>query len=442
MDNEYFPTYKIVTGNQRLISSSGLMLVGQVLKHTRLRQKLNALSEKGYTHMNHECVVGYLGLLCQGKTAYENIREMQEDPKYHCEALRLRSIPSPETLRQRLDEIGFELAAKDILMDESAELLREINIQPSPCFTGHIPVDADVSPHDNSKTKKEGVSRTYKGIDGYAPMYAYMGTEGYLVNVELREGTCHSQCEGTVEFFESTLRMAKTITDKKLLIRLDSGNDSLDNIKLFNSEGADYIIKRNLRNESLEQWLITAKQHGTATNPRDGKTVYVGSVYRDRGLENPLRVVFSVTERTTLANGQLLLAPDIEVDSWWVSLDNTEKDVIRLYREHATCEQFHSEIKSDIGLERFPSCRFDTNAAILKIAAFAYNILRIIGQTALYGGGKLVRDGTKRIRVKTVIQNLIYIAGHVVSHARQKFLNLGRCNIWRNTFIGLYQAFA
>ncbi|WP_287037706.1 hypothetical protein [Desulfobacter sp.] len=44
----------------------------------------------------------------------------------------------------------------------------------------YIPLDLDVSPFDNSKTKKEGVSKTYKGCDGYAPMFGYLGTEGYL----------------------------------------------------------------------------------------------------------------------------------------------------------------------------------------------------------------------------------------------------------------------
>ena len=53
---------------------------------------------------------------------------------------------------------------------------------------GLIPVDIDVTPMDNSKSAKEGVSRTYKGFDGYAPMMAYIGTEGYAINFELREG--------------------------------------------------------------------------------------------------------------------------------------------------------------------------------------------------------------------------------------------------------------
>ena len=51
-----------------------------------------------------------------------------------------------------------------------------------------VPVDIDVTPFDNSKTRKEGVSRTYKGYDGYAPIMAYIGTEGYLINAQLREG--------------------------------------------------------------------------------------------------------------------------------------------------------------------------------------------------------------------------------------------------------------
>ncbi len=143
-----------------------------------------------------------------------------------------------------------------------------------------------------------------------------------------------------------------------------------------------------------------------------------------------------------LANGQILITPDIDAQTWWTSLEYPEDDVIRLYREHAICEQFHSEIKSDIGLERFPSGSFDTNAAILKLAALSLNILRVIGQTALGLDQNLNRHNVKRLRAKTVMKRLILIAGHVVSHARQMFLGLGRSNIWRGVFLRLYEAFA
>ncbi len=61
--------------------------------------------------------------------------------------------------------------------------------------TGHVPVDIDVFPMDNSGTKQEGVSRTYHGYDGYAPIATYVGTEGWCVGCELREGKQHSQKE-------------------------------------------------------------------------------------------------------------------------------------------------------------------------------------------------------------------------------------------------------
>ncbi|WP_274522435.1 hypothetical protein [Ectothiorhodospira variabilis] len=33
----------------------------------------------------------------------------------------------------------------------------------------------------------------------------------------------------------------------------------------------------------------------------------------------------------------------------------SDDDIIALYRGHATCEQFHSEFKTDMDLERLPS---------------------------------------------------------------------------------------
>jgi hypothetical protein len=434
--------FKIVFGKERLITPGGLAIVGQLLKQTALRVRLAALGKpKDYKHSNYECVAGYLGLLCQGKTGYEDMREMQEDPSYYCTALQMNSVASAETVRQRLDYLGPELAGSNLIMEESANLLKTCGITPTAAFTGHVALDVDVSVHDNSNTKKAGVSRTYLGIDGYAPIYAYLGEEGYLCNTELREGSSHSQ-DGTVGFLEETLRLAKETTQEKLLVRMDSGNDALDNIKLCVREGADYIIKRNLRKESIDKWLETARESGEASNPREGKYVYTGSVLRDRGLDEPLRIVFQVTERTILANGQILLEPKVDVETWWTSMENPPEDIFRLYREHATCEQFHSEIKSDIGLERFPSSRFDTNASILKIAALAYNILRVIGQTALGAGAKLTRHDVHRLRVKTVMKRLIYIAVHVISHARQMMLSLGRSNLWRETFLKVYEVFA
>ena len=270
--------FRIVFGKERLITPGGLAMVGPLLKKTALRVRLAALGKpKDYKHSNYECVTGYLGLLCQGKTEYEDMREMQEDPSYYSTALCMNSVASAETVRQRLDYLGPELAESSLIMEESANLLTNCGIQPTATFTGHVALDVDVSVHDNSKTKKAGVAKTYLGIEGYAPIYAYLGEEGYLCNTELRDGSSHSQ-DGTEEFLEKTIRLAKQITPEKLLVRMDSGNDALDNIKLCIKEGVDYIIKRNIRRESTSKWLETARDNGESSKVRAGKIVYTGSV--------------------------------------------------------------------------------------------------------------------------------------------------------------------
>ena len=46
-------------------------------------------------------------------------------------------------------------------------------------------------------------------------------------------------------------------------------------------------------------------------------------------------------------------------------------------------EQYHSEIKTDMDVERLPSDKFDTNELVLELIVLAYNILRLIGQESL-----------------------------------------------------------
>ena len=84
---------------------------------------------------------------------------------------------------------------REYIQQANVDIFREMNIEPSALENGYVPVDIDVTPFDNSKTQKEGVARTYKGFDGYAPIMAYIGTEGYLVNTELRAGKQHCQKE-------------------------------------------------------------------------------------------------------------------------------------------------------------------------------------------------------------------------------------------------------
>lgn len=100
--------------------------------------------------------------------------------------------------------------------------------------------------------------------------------------------------------------------------------------------------------------------------------------------------------------------------------------MIELYKHHGTHEQFHSEFKTDLDLERLPSGKFDTNDAILNLAAFAYNCLRLLGQVGLTGEITPINHSAKRRRIRTVLQEIMYRAAKFVAHARRLILDFGR----------------
>lgn len=73
------------------------------------------------------------------------------------------------------------------------------------------------------------MSRTYHNYDGYAPIAAYLGLEGWCLEVELRPGSQHSQ-KGAVEFLQRVIAQGKTLTEEKILVRADSAHDALETL--------------------------------------------------------------------------------------------------------------------------------------------------------------------------------------------------------------------
>jgi hypothetical protein len=434
--------FQIVQGNELLSSHSGLALAGAILDRSRIRERLDTvmLPEHPFPEISHgEVATAMVGLICLGKPDFDAIETFRDDP-FFLQSLGLASVPSSPTLRQRLDSARG--AFNDIILKESARLVGRLAPAITPCHGNLVAVDIDVSPFDNSKTKKEGVSWTYKKCDGYAPIFAYVGEEGYLANLQLRPGSDHSQ-KGTPAFLRRTLRYARLMSQATFLVRLDSGNDSLDNIKVCRQEKAQYIIKRNLRWETTEGWLEIARECGQMEEPRPGKQVWLGERYVEKpGIKEPLRIVFCVTLRTMEADGQTLLIPRVEVETYWTSLSDDAATVVRLYRAHGTSEQFHSELKTDLDMERLPSGKFQTNELVLLLGMVAYNLLRMIGQESLREADAPIRKQVSRRRVRSVMQDLVYLACRLVRHARRWTLSFGRHCPWLTTWRRVYLRFA
>jgi hypothetical protein len=149
----------------------------------------------------------------------------------------------------------------------------------------------------------------------------------------------------------------------------------------------------------------------------------------------PYPIIFEVTGRY-IQKTQKLLLPDIEIDSYWCSMDEmAPAEVVELYHDQGTSEQFHSEIKSNMRAERLPSGNFASNSLVLLLTMLSYNMLRIIGQQWVEidteEGSQPLASRRKKVfrrRILTVMQDIVYMAGRLIKTGREFFISFGQIN--------------
>jgi hypothetical protein len=443
-----FPRFELEQSKQEFYTStSGLALVRVALnRFTSLASRVDKAAPKRGIPTS-DVVRSYLGLLCQGKSDFAAIQPFFENDEFFRTALGLKRIPSQETLRQRLDQFAEELCT--IVDFSSMEFLKKAQAQLSPLPTGHMPLDMDVFTLDNSDTKKEGVSYTYRGYNGYAPLGVWLGLEGWCLEIEQRPGSQHAQ-EGFVPLLLRSLRKSRQLTPAPLLVRLDSAHDALTTLATLEDEKVDFIIKWNPRSTAVPIKATEVFAYGkTIRQDEKGRvsimTETVERTYKDDDGEDrtiKVRRVLRATERNFERDGTPLLIPDVEIEGWWTNLSSNKETIIELYKGHALCEQYHSEIKTDLDLERLPSGKYATNALVMSCAGLAYNLLRAIGQIGLMDK-KQARRAKQRRRLKTVLQDLMYFAARFLRHAHGLKLRFS-CHATRQTqaFSKAYEHFA
>ena len=241
-----------------LSSHAGLALIGKYFKRININSLIDPVFPVRSGVANSAIVKSYLALLCLGKNDFDAIENFRGNA-FFMRALSLASVPSSPTLRQRLDTHAaswFDLAAQ-LNHQLLASTVNGKPIDFGALACGYTPVDLDTFAMDNSSTKKELVGRTYAGVDGYCPFAVYLGSLGYCLELALRPGVQHSASESEYNF-ERALPMAASLVAGSMLVRADSGFDSL---KLYQAITAQanalereiaFIIKWNPRRAPVE----------------------------------------------------------------------------------------------------------------------------------------------------------------------------------------------
>ena len=444
---------KLSLTNERINAQGGLNLTGSILSlHTPIASLFDPQTPVRSDKISDvDILTTQIGLLSLGRTHFEDVElYRQDEAEGFSLSMGIDKIPSESTLRHGLEALARVESMSKI---EGVNLAILKNHQISPLEINgryYIPNDIDVTPMDNTGSHRENVGRTYKGYDGFAPIMSNLGTQGWLAHHEFRPGVQHCQ-KGTPAFLRRNNQLLSKLNLKHpILQRLDAGNDSADTLEELRKGGHYLLVKRNLRRENKVKWLSHAMSQGEPLRSREGKEVYIGSVEHLRpGGENsdqdPLTVVYQVTCRSIDKHGQSLLIHEIEVESYWTNLGETPEDVIALYHDHGTSEQFHSEIKSDLNIERLPSKNYEVNKLFFALGAVAYNLLRAVDNRLAQHKDKWPRHlkakrvKQKRRRVGSILKDIICIAGKLVSHSGVRQMKIAKGWPWSEAILSVHR---
>jgi len=455
--------FNIEYTNENLQSNTGLVILSKMLNEVNpepiFRHYGFTNQSTNHFYSDRDVLISLLGLIASGHTSFEHIDLFKNDLLFK-KSLGLRGVPSKETLRQRCDELShYYSPILQVLNDWNFKLLKRYGKPQAIKSTKLIPVDFDVTVMDNTGSHKEGVEKTYqKNVKGFAPMMTNIGSQGYLLDAEFRPGNYHSNCPGTYDYIVRTMNLARRLCpEQTLLARFDSGNDADTNIvALSDYPNSYYIIKHVLRGGNVpktkEALIERVMKDYTIKQERKGGANYYIAEYEylasiidehDNQIIKNCRRIISVVELTRDINtGQPLLIPYRSLHMWRTNLPEGEygaDEVIELYKDHGTSEQFHSEFKGDMDIERLPSGKYLTNKLIVNLSKIAFNILRIIGHQAIES--VIINPGNKlrRIRIRTVLVKIIMVPSRIMRKNKRWTIALPRSNPLSKLFTEIYE---
>ncbi len=456
--------FNIQYTDQYLHNNTGLSIISKLIHSVKPESIFKAhgisTSSRPKDFSDQDIIFSTLALLSLGQPHFESIDLFKSDRLFK-KALGLDKLPSKETLRQRLDQIAqYNALALEAFCKWNFLFLQK-HARPL-CIKGEqmIPVDFDVTVLDNTGSHKQGVEQTYqKGIKGFAPMMTNIGRQGYLLNHEFRKGSAHSNCAGTYEYIIKSMRLARSLCpNKTLLARLDSGNDAEKNlVGLSQLKNTYYLIKHHLkgRNAAVSKQRLTqyVLDNYTSKEVIDKNTiryfaeqVSLVGMYDENGnfIEKECRKILSVVQiNNDLNTGQPLLIPYLSLHLWRTNLPKTDfspQDVIHLYKDHATSEQFHSEFKTDLDIEKLPSAKFKTNELIVAMAQLVFNMLRVIGHEALSSDLLNPKGEKSRLRIRTILLKIILFPCKLIRRNKIWTIALPRSNPLSILFRQIYLA--
>jgi hypothetical protein len=413
-----------------------LGLPASVKRQVRIKQR-----QRGYDEAT--MVESFVILNAAGGECLEDFDRLREDGGLA--ELLGHAIPSPEAARNFLYEFHAEAKmaeAKQQLSlgqvayipgeNEALQGLAQVNrdlIQ----VLGARCADQKIATVDQDATiiesRKREAKPTYEGERGYQPMLAVWAETGAVLADEFRDGNVPAQMEPLNAAQRAFAALPPTV--ETFYFRGDSACHEARLVNwLRNEEREDgpqgfmgFAISARM-SEGLHAALLAVPAEAWQTEGEDGEVIrecaevpYVPSEKSEKKDQQPLRYV-----GVRLRRKQGELFGDGTAVKHFAVVSNIWKwpapRLLEWHREKAgTIEMVHDILKNDLAAGVLPCGRFGANAAWLRLAVLAHNVMTALKRLAL--PPELLSARPKRLRF------LIFnTAGRLVHHARQTVLRL------------------
>jgi hypothetical protein len=396
---------KLEKSEERLTSLGGLLVLEEMAQALKVWQRVDKEltgpgSGRGYRAS--EFVQPLVWMLHAGGRRLEDLRELRAE-RAVLENLGLRGVPDAGTVgdwlrRQGAGGVaGMERVNRELIQDALEREGEELTL--------------DVDATEIAAEKREA-QWTYHHVQGYMPLVGYV--HGICVGQEFRDGNV-SPGAGILPFAKQC--EAALPKGKRIYFRSDSAAYQAEVINHYSQPGRtftitadlDAAVKREIQNLPASAWQPYRTAEGLATDREIAETVHT---------MNETKQAFRLIVLRWF-NPQPNLF-ETERHCYHAVASNREESTAQVIWKHnrrGNSENWHKELKIDVGMEQMPCGQREANALYFAIGVLAYNLAQLLKRRVLPESYRTATLATLRWKVYRV-------AGKLVRHARGLVLQI------------------
>ncbi len=290
------------------------------------------------------------------------------------------------------------------------------------CF-GKITLDLDSTVktvYGHQEGAEPGYNPTHPGKSSYNPLVAFIAETREALIGWLRPGNTFS-ANGSVEFLkEAFSRLPKQVW--KVIIRADAAFFCHKFLCYLESLGHHYVIK-----VKMKRWKSWAEQNANWRQAGNGRWT---SVFQAKlpGWEKARTFAAVKVFKENIYDDLFGPVPVYDYELWVTTLRLSANKLETFYNQRTTCENAFDVGKNQMGWCGMLTQRFWTNDLIFQLAMLAYNLM-------IWFKMRFLPQEMQGQEAETMRSWLIKTAGHIVTTSRQRFIDIGEDNPWRELWV-------